>query len=55
MQINVVKDSAGKVIGTFQTTTGNGPQVKPLAVEGLKIEKLEVAENYHSSLSTIYK
>jgi hypothetical protein len=55
MQINVVKDSAGKVVATFQTTNGNGPQAKPVAVAGLKIEQLEVAENYSASLHTIYK
>jgi hypothetical protein len=55
MQINVVKDSAGKVIGTFQTAAGNGPQAKPVAVAGLRIEQLEVAENYSAALSAIYK
>jgi hypothetical protein len=55
MQINAVKDSAGKVIATFQTATGNGPQVKPVAVAGQKIEPLQVAENYSASLTAIYK
>lgn len=55
MNINVVKDKSGKVIATFQSASGNGPQVKPIAKDGNKVETASVPDNYHSNLSSIYK
>ena len=55
MKINVVKDKSGKVIATFQSVSGNGPQVKPIAKDDIKVEMAEVPDNYHSNLSSIYK
>jgi hypothetical protein len=55
MKINVVKDKSGKVVATFQSASGNGPQVKPIMADGRKMEEMDVSENYHSNLVTIYK
>ena len=55
MNINVVKDKSGKVIATFQSASGSGAQVKPLAKDGNKVETAEVPDNYHSNLTSIYK
>ena len=55
MKINVVKDKSGKVIATFQSASENGPQVKPIAKDDIKVEMAEVPDNYHSNLSSIYK
>lgn len=55
MKINVVKDKSGKVIATFQSASGKGPQVKPIMTDGRKMEEMEAPENYHSNLVTIYK
>jgi hypothetical protein len=55
MKIQVVKDSSGKAIASFDAASGSaGVTVTPVLPEGHSIEEVEVPDNYLEDLSTIY-
>lgn len=54
MKINVVKNQSGKIVATFPLSNGNSPQMSPVLTDGLKVEELEVSEDYHTNLKAIY-
>jgi hypothetical protein len=55
MKINVVKDSAGKVVASYEVATQGASTLAPVLKAGEKTEELEVAENYRENLHLIYK
>lgn len=54
MKIQVVKDSTGHVVATFERRA-SGSHLEPQLQAGQRVEELEVAENYVANLGTVYK
>jgi len=54
VKVLVLKNAKGKIIATFEPSN-TGPKVEPTVPKGHKVEELEVAENYKSTLDVIYK
>lgn len=54
MKINVVKDTKGKVIATFENGADGVPSVTPVLEPGYKVEELEVKENYKADIKGFY-
>lgn len=54
MKIQVVKDSTGHVLATFERRS-TGSHLEPQLEAGQKVEEVNVAENYVANLKTVYQ
>jgi hypothetical protein len=54
MKIYVVKNSAGKVVASYEAATHGATTLAPVLNAGEKAEELDVAENYRENLHLIY-
>jgi len=55
MKVNVVKDSNGRVIATFENPVGDGLSAKPVLKPGHTVHEVEAAENYTEDISAFYE
>jgi hypothetical protein len=55
MKVNVVKDSKGKVVATFENPVGDSPSVKPVLKPGHTVHEVEAAEKYTDDISAFYE
>lgn len=54
-QINVVKDSDGKVVATYENAIAGGPSVRPVLKPGHTVHKVEAEEHYLADLKAFYE
>lgn len=55
MKVNVVKDSNGRVVATFENPVGDGPAVRPVLKPGHTVHEVEAAEDYTDDISAFYE
>lgn len=55
MKVNIVKDSKGKVVASFENPVGDGPSVKPVLKPGHTVHEVEAAEKYTDDISAFYE
>jgi hypothetical protein len=54
MKVNVVKDSEGKVVASFENPVGNGPSVRPVLKPGHTVHEVEATEKYTDDVPAFY-
>ena len=55
MKINVLKDSKGDIVATFEQPSDNESTLRPEVPEGYKVEEMDMPDNYISKLDDLYK
>jgi hypothetical protein len=55
MKVNVVRDSKGKVVATFENPVGDGPSVKPVLKPGHTAHEVEAEQNYTDDIPAFYE
>jgi hypothetical protein len=54
MKLNLVKDNTGKVVATYESAQAGGPSVAPELDSSHTVHEIDVAENYMSTIQSIY-
>ena len=54
MKVNLIKDTNGKVVATFENASPGGPQLKPVLKPGHKVEQVEAPDNYKADIKSFY-
>jgi hypothetical protein len=55
MQINVIKDTQGRVLASFETSGASGAQLKPQLDGEKSVSTMELPDNYVKNLSALYE
>jgi hypothetical protein len=55
MKVNVVKDSDGNVVATFENATPDGASVEPVLPPGYEVHEVEAEENYKADIKAFYE
>jgi hypothetical protein len=55
MKVNVVKDSGGKVVATFEKPAPGGPQIAPQLKPGHTVHEVDASDDYQRNLKTFYE
>lgn len=55
MKVNVIKDSDGNVVATFENATPDGASVRPVLQPGYEVHEVEAEENYKADIKAFYE
>jgi hypothetical protein len=54
MKLNIVKDTGGKVVATFENST-NGVSLRPVLQKGHTLHQVDAPENYRADIKGFYE
>ena len=54
MRVNLVKDSSGKVVATYENAAPGAPSIKPALQQGFTTHEVEVPEDYKANITALY-